>query len=175
MLDVQPAFLRRLDVESVVRRAPTSSSDWARFGLLASVGLGLRDLSAKLVVVGLEFGAAFLELVEQRVGEPSPSDVGADAEVAGEAVAQDGGFVGELADLFAGVGEVGPQALFGDECAGEQPGPVAAGLALAVPGIDDPPGEAWTCSRPRRPITLSSSSRTSSGIPRKLSARALAG
>jgi hypothetical protein len=109
-------------------------------GELASVPLELSDLSAKLVVVGFELGAALFELVEQRVGEPSPGDVGAGAEVAGESVAQDGGLIAELADLFAGVGQVGPQALFCDERAcREQPGPAQRVVRVTrLPGRQKP-------------------------------------
>ena len=118
------------------------SGGFERFGELAEFGLELGDRFSEAVVVGFEFGGAVFELVDQGAGEPASGDVGLGAEVAGQAVPQDCYFLAELAGLFAGVGEIGPEALLGDERAGRKtPGPLCAGLSLAIPGVADPSGE----------------------------------
>jgi hypothetical protein len=93
--------------------------------------LELLDPSSQHGVVGVEFGGARFELVDQRAGQPALGDVGLGPEVSGQPRPQQLHLLGQAADLFFGVGQLGPQALCGDRGTGREP-----------PGRARP---AWSC------------------------------
>src|SRR5487761_1175216 len=72
-------------------------SGFKRFGLLPRLGLQCGNPASQAIVVGFQFGASHLELVEPWEKGTFSGPVGVSAEIAGQAAPQDRNFICEPA------------------------------------------------------------------------------